>query len=102
MEALSFEALRFGQPLHLSDLYQILQDVQGVVWVKMTLFHFKDQSLAFLASRGADDRPVQEHLRIYPARVVPGPPDTVLPAEQAWIEAPTHDVKLLTSGGLPL
>ncbi len=102
LEALSFEALRFGQPLHLSDIYQVLQEVPGVVWVKITLLHFKDQSPAFLASRGADDRPVQEHLRIYPALVVPGPPDIVLPAEQAWIEAPTHDVTLLSSGGLPL
>jgi hypothetical protein len=102
LEALSFELLRFGQPLHLSDIYQVLQGVPGVVWVKATLFHFKDQSPAFLASRGADDRPVQEHLRIYPARPIPGPADTVLPAEQAWIEAPTHDVTLLTSGGLPL
>jgi uncharacterized phage protein gp47/JayE len=102
LEALSFEVLRFGQPLHLSDIYQVLQDVAGVMWVKVTLLQFKDRSPAFLASRGADDRPVQERLRIYPARVIPGPPDTVMPAEQAWIEAPTYDATLITSGGLPL
>lgn len=100
--ALSFETLRFGQAIHLSDVYRVLQDVAGVVWVKIDLLQFKNQSPAYLASRGADASPVQEHLRIYPARIVPGPPDTVIPAEQAWIEVPTQDITLLTSGGLPL
>ncbi len=100
--ALSFEALRFGQPLHLSDVYQVLQQVGGVAWLKIDLFQFKDQSPAFLASRGADADPVQEHLRIYPARPVPGPPADLLPAEQAWIESPAHDLTFLTSGGLPV
>lgn len=100
--ALSFEALRFGQPLHLSDIYAVLQGVVGVVWVKVDLFQFKDQSPAYLAARGADAQPVQEHLRIFAARILPGPPDTVLPAEQAWIEAPTQDITLLTAGGLPI
>jgi hypothetical protein len=115
VEALSFDHLRFGQAVHLSDLYRVLQEVPGVVWAKIDVVHFKDQSAANLAARGADGNPVQEHLRIYPARgrgpqrgsrvgvaVVPGPPDVVMPAEQAWIESPTHDVTLVTSGGLPL
>jgi len=41
---------------------------------------------------------VQEHLRIFPARIVSG---HVIAAEQAWIEVPTHDLTLLASGGLP-
>ena len=99
--ALSFTEVRFGQPIHVSDVYHVLQEVAGVAWVTVDMLHFKDQSPAHLASRGADTNPVQEHLRIYPARVVPGPPGVVLPSEQAWIEAPTHDVTLVTSGGLP-
>jgi uncharacterized phage protein gp47/JayE len=101
LAALSFEKLQFGQPLHLSDVYEILQDVPGVVWLTVDRLQFKNQSPAYLASRGADLRPVQEHLRIYAARVVSGPSLTVLPAEQAWIEVPSQDVTLATSGGLP-
>jgi predicted phage baseplate assembly protein len=100
--ALSFDALRFGQPLHLSDIYRVLQNVPGVVWVKIDLLQFKDQSPAYLAARGADAQPVQEHLRIFAARILPALPAAVLPAEQAWIEAPTQDITLLTSGGLPI
>lgn len=101
LRALSFEALGFGQPLHLSDIYRVLQDVAGVVWVDIDLFHFKNRSSAYLAARGADKNPVQGHLRIYPARPNPVPPPVVLPAEQAWIEVPAQDITILTSGGLP-
>lgn len=99
---LSFESLKLGQPIHLSDLYKILQEISGVTWVKIDLLQFKDQSPAYLASRGADEQPVQEHLRIYCARITKGVPDFVTPAEQAWIEVPTQDLTLMTSGGLPL
>lgn len=101
LNALSFERLDFGQPLHLSDLYRILQDVDGITWVDIDLFHFKDRSPAHLAARGATTDAVQQHLRIYPARPNPKPPPLVLPAEQAWIEAPTQDITIVTVGGLP-
>jgi hypothetical protein len=101
LQALSFEVLQFGQPVHLSDVYRVLQEVPGVVWVDIDLLHFKDRSPAQLAVRGATDEPVQGHLRLYPARANPNPPPLVLPAEQAWIEVPTQDITLVTSGGLP-
>jgi len=96
--ALGFGAMGFGQPVHLSDVYRILQSVPGVEYVDIDLLHFKDRSAANLQDRGADTDQVQEHLRIFPARIVSG---HVIAAEQAWIEVPTHDLTLLASGGLP-
>jgi hypothetical protein len=65
------------------------------------LFQFKDQSAAFLATRGATADPVQRSLRIFSARPnsIPSPP--VLPAELAVVETPAEDVQIITSGGLP-
>jgi hypothetical protein len=97
-DALAFETLAFGRPLHLSDLYRILQTVDGVEYVDIDRFHFKDRSPANLAARGADLRPVQGHLRFFAARMIAG---DIKGAEQAWIEAPTQDVTLLATGGLP-
>ncbi len=102
LAALSFEELRFGQPLHLSDIYRVLQDTHGVLWVDVDLFHFKDRSPAHLEERRADEAPLQQHVRIYPARPHPNPPPLVLPGEQAEIEVPSQDIGLVTSGGLPL
>jgi predicted phage baseplate assembly protein len=96
--ALGFEAMGFGQPVHLSDMYRILQGVAGVEYVDIDMLHFKDRSASNLKDRGADSDPVQEHLRIFPARIVSG---RVIAAEQAWIEVPTQDLTLLASGGLP-
>jgi predicted phage baseplate assembly protein len=101
LQALSFEALRFGQPIHLSDVTRVLQEVAGVVWVDIDLLHFKDRSLAHLAIRGATVDPVQGHLRIYPARANSAPPPLVLAAEQAWVEVPGQDVTIIPSGGMP-
>jgi hypothetical protein len=98
LAALSFDALAFAQPIHLSDVYRVLQDVPGVVASDVDLLHFKDRAPAALAERGADASPVQEHLRIHPARAVAG---GVLPSEQATIEVPSQDLVLLAHGGLP-
>jgi hypothetical protein len=95
--ALGFETLSLGRPLHLSDLYGILQSVDGVEYVDIDRLHFKDRSPANLTARGADLRPVQDHLRFFAARLVAG---AMKGAEQAWIEAATQDVTLLGSGGL--
>jgi hypothetical protein len=100
LAALSFDALGFGMPVHESFVYAVLQDVDGVDWVRLTLLQFKDQSPANLALRGADSEPVQEHLRIFPARTTLDHPPKILPAEQAWIEHPDLDVVLLSQGGL--
>lgn len=101
LEALSFDTLGFGQPLALSEVVAIMQEVDGVLAVDVDLFHFKDRSAAFLAKRGASTDPVQRSLRIFPARPsgVPFPP--VLPAEMASIEVPADDVQIVTKGGLP-
>jgi hypothetical protein len=101
LDALSFEALAFGQPVNLSDVYRVLQDVAGVESVDIDVLRFKDRSPTFLADRGATAGPVQRRLRIYPARPSLSVPGHVLPAEQAWIEIPSQDVTLRTSGGLP-
>ena len=101
LQALSFTSMKFGQPVSISDVYAVLQQVEGVISVDVDLFHFKDQSAAFLAARGATTAPVQRTLRIFSARpnTVPMPP--ALPAELAVIEIPKQDVQIVTSGGLP-
>ena len=100
LEALSFRALDLGAPIHLSDLFAVIQGVPGVLGVDIDRLHFKDQSPANLALRGATADPVQRRLVIFAAR--PGTaPNLALPAEQATIEMPADDVVILTTGGLP-
>jgi predicted phage baseplate assembly protein len=101
LSAFSFESLRFGQPLALSEVYAVLQQVEGIDSVDIDLFQFKNQSAAFLATRGATADPVQRSLRIFSARPnsIPSPP--VLPAELAVVETLAEDVQIITSGGLP-
>lgn len=101
LDALSFDVLGFGQPLALSEVIAILQDVAGVLAVDVDLFHFKNRSAAFLAERGASADPVQRSLRIFSARPNPSGLPLVLPAEMASIEIPEDDLRLATSGGLP-
>jgi hypothetical protein len=101
LAALSFDSLRFGQPISLSDVYAVLQQVEGVSSVDIDQFQFKDQSAAFLSARGATSASVQRTLRIFSARPnsVPTPP--ALPAELAIVETPVGDIQIVTSGGLP-
>jgi len=101
LSAFSFESLRFGQPLALSEVYAVLQQVEGIDSVDIDLFQFKNQSAAFLATRGATAEPVQRSLRIFSAQPnsILSPP--VLPAELAVVETPAEDVQIITSGGLP-
>lgn len=112
--ALSFEALEFGQSVHLSDVYAVLQGVPGVVSVDIDRLLFKQPAAvsnadfeAFLDERGVlrladgSPAPVQSHLRIFPARpngATGDPP--VLPGELARVESPTQDLTLKTTGGL--
>ena len=100
LKHLSFEALEFGETIYLSDIYRVLQDVDGVTSLDINLFHFKDQSSDYLAERGANTASVQQYLRIFPARPMPNEPNCVRPAEQAWIEVPSEDIRIQTEGGL--
>ena len=84
----------------LSEVYRVLQEVPGVGSVDIDRLQFKDQTPAFLASRGATADPVQRSLRIFAARPDPASP-AVLPAELAVVEAPATDIELTTAGGLP-
>lgn len=114
LEAFAFENRAFGEPVHLSDIHALLQGVAGVTAVDVDQLRLKRPETmnevdfdAFLdqraVARKADGsvRPLQQHLRIYPARPIQNGPPWVLAAEQAFIEVPGEDVVLLTSGGLP-
>jgi predicted phage baseplate assembly protein len=100
LDTLSFDARSFAQPVYLSDIFSVLQEVDGVLFVDVNILDLKSRDAAFRAARGVDDTPgqPQPHLLMLPAR-----PDaatgTVLPAELAIVEAPA-DVTLSANGGI--
>ncbi len=118
LDYFDFEALEFSQPIHLSDIYRVLQDVAGVEYIDINTLHFKGYSTwtaAELASRGATAAALQLHLRLFAARPRPSgtvtvdpaiatclgsPLPEVLPAEQAYIDIPAEDITLTPKGGL--
>jgi predicted phage baseplate assembly protein len=112
----SFDRVEFAKPVHLSDIYRVLQEVTGVISVDIDTLHFKgytgweDEQLT---ARGATSEPTQGHLRIFAAR--PGPASStdpvvsacfgtmlpeVFPAEQAYIQTEASDLTLTATGGL--
>ncbi len=66
-EYFAFENLALGQPIHLSDLYRLLQHVTGVVAVDINGLQFKDKTDR--KPHGATDAPVQERLLLTPAEL---------------------------------
>jgi hypothetical protein len=62
VDYLAFDNLDLGQPIHLSDVYRVLQDVEGVVAVDVNRLQFKGG--ADRTSHGASSTPVQTHLAI--------------------------------------
>lgn len=60
---MAFDNLDLGQAIHLSDLYRVLQEVEGVVAVDVDRLQFKRS--ADRASHGASSGPVQDHLAIF-------------------------------------
>jgi hypothetical protein len=83
-DAFAFDRLEFGQPVHLSDVYRVLQEVTGVVTVIIGRLRFKEA--ADRASRQATSAAVQAHLRIDPgelARIEQPTTDAVIDAEVA-------------------
>ena len=90
--ALDFEAVDLGEPIHLSDVYRILQDVPGVVSVDVDELQPKrpadrNRPNVDLLPDGVTPAPLQPHVRLFPARPDPAAaPGVVLPAELAVVE----------------
>jgi uncharacterized phage protein gp47/JayE len=93
---LSLEARRFGQPVHLSDVYAALQGPDGVVSVDVNRFGYEDPDQA--AAHGVPEAPVVARLPIDAARPNPTPPPRVLAAELAV--AGSAAAAVTASGGL--
>ncbi len=102
LDALSFEQRRFAEPVYLSDMYRVLQDVEGVLAVDIDALDLKSSDAVFRAAHGVDDTlpQPQGRLLMLPARPAGGSYPGILPAEIAWIEIPSQDVLLTASGGL--
>jgi hypothetical protein len=94
----AFDARRFGQPVHLSDVYAAVQSAPGVVSADVDLLGYRDPAVA--GTHDATSDPVQPHLRIDAARPNASPPPAVLPAELAVALHPA-DLSIAASGGLP-
>ena len=100
LDAFAFRNVTFARPVHLSDVYRVLQDVTGVSYVDVDLLHFKGHetwTAEELTLRGATAAAVQEHLRFFAARPIGS---QVLPAEQAFVQNEVQDVQLTAEGGL--
>jgi hypothetical protein len=102
--ALSFDSLRLAEPLHLSDLYAGLQEVEGVVGVDIYEFQPKrpEDRERPNVDRLTDGSPapLQPHIRAYPARPDPDRIGAVLPAELARIEEPSRDLTIVLARGV--
>lgn len=99
---LAFDQRRFAQPVYLSEIFAVLQNVAGVVAVDVNTLDLKSTDATFRAAHGIDPAIGQPepHLLMLPAR--PVGTGTVLPAELAWVEVPAQDVILRATGGLSL
>jgi hypothetical protein len=93
----SFEARRFGQAAHLSDVYAALQKVAGIFSVDVNAFTYNDPAVA--ADHVNSAEPLLAHLPIAVARPNPNSPPKILPSELALIEDPAH-VQISVTGGL--
>jgi hypothetical protein len=104
LAALSFDQLTLGASLHLSQIYEILQNINGVLGADVSNFGFKipagQNPTAYLQSRGVTFlgggvvAPVQDFLRIFGARPDTSHPGKVLPAELAIVDVPSTDVTI--------
>ncbi len=86
-DALSFDRAPLGTPVHLSDVYRVIQDVDGVL--ASDIDELQAKRPADRNRPGADrlpdgtPAPLQAHLRIFPARPSPPPSTAVEPPERA-------------------
>ena len=104
LAALSFDAVELGEPIHLSDLYRVIQDVEGVVASDIDELQPKDPAKRDRPNvdRLADGTPapLQPHVRVLPARPDPAKAGAILPAELATVEDAARDIVLTSRGGL--
>jgi hypothetical protein len=63
----AFDNLQFGQPVHLSDLYRVLQEVSGVVAANIGILQFEDEGVRM--RRQPTPALVQARLRIDPGEL---------------------------------
>jgi hypothetical protein len=104
LDALSFDRAVLGTPLHLSDLYRVIQDVPGVL--ASDIDELQAKRPADRDRPGADrlpdgtPAPAQAHVAILAAQPDPARPGRVLPAELPAIESPARDIALSATGGL--
>ncbi|MFD0119451.1 hypothetical protein ACFVZL_36275 [Streptomyces sp. NPDC058320] len=97
---LSFAARDFAQPVHLSDVYRVLQDVVGVASVDVHTLDLKSEDPDFRAAHGLGSERGLPHPRLLmlPARMSAAR-DAVLAAELACVAQPEQDVVLRTPHG---
>jgi len=102
LDALSFDRRRFAEPVYLSDIVRVLQNVDGVVAVDLNILDLKNPDPSFRKSHGLDDSrgQPQPRLLMLPARFSDAY-GKVLSAELASVEIPAQDVTVRASGGLP-
>jgi hypothetical protein len=112
-DAFSFATMPLGTAVHASHVMAVLQSARGVAAVGLDLFQLKGfagLSANERAVRAVTADPVQDHVRIFPARPCPadtslidryahagftGSPPPVLAAEQAFIQNPATDLDLV-------
>jgi hypothetical protein len=101
MDSLSFDQRAFAQPVYLSDVFAVLQNVAGVVAVDIDTLDLKSRDPGFRAAHGVDDAlgQPQPRLLMLPARPA-APSGIILPAELASVEVPMQDVVLRSTGGM--
>ena len=98
LAALSFDAVEIGHALHLSQVFAVLQSIDGVVAVDVDELGFAAAGAAELARRGAEllpggaPAPTQPHLRIFGARADPDRIGAILPGELATVASPAEHV----------
>jgi hypothetical protein len=103
LAALDFDAVALGTPIHLSDVYRVLQDVPGVVSVDVDELQPKrpadrNRPNVDLLPDGVTPSPLQPHVRVFPARPDPAVRGAVLPAELAVVEDAARDVAVVAAG----
>jgi hypothetical protein len=94
VDELSFDRLELGRPVHLSDVFRVLQGVRGVDYVDVDELRFADPAVE--AVRGQEPGALQPHLAVFAARTDATAPGGVAPAEIAR----ASDLGLDATGGL--